>query len=77
VLTGSSLSDMVTIPLRVTRLQYAKIMYQTFHIPKKFHTVMRIIGDADSILFNKSFELGCRLTCGTFMYAFMFIYVCI
>jgi hypothetical protein len=61
---GSSLSDLVTIPIKLTRLQYAKIIYQTFHIPKKFHNVMRKIGDANSILFNKSFDLGCRLTCG-------------
>jgi hypothetical protein len=25
---------------------------------------MRKVGDANSILFNKSFDLGCRLTCG-------------
>ena len=40
------------------------MMYQTFHIPKKFYNSMRIVSGADSILLNKSFDIGCRLMCG-------------
>ena len=62
--SGSDLNDLVTISIKLTRLQYAKMMYQTFHIPKKFYNSMRIVSGADSILLNKSFDIGCRLMCG-------------
>ena len=32
------------------------MMYQTFHIPKKFYNSMRIVSGADSVLLNKSFK---------------------
>ena len=51
--SGSDLNDLVTISIKLTRLQYAKMMYQTFHIPKKFYNSMRIVSGADSTLLNK------------------------
>jgi hypothetical protein len=61
---GPGLTDLVTISISLTRLQYAKMMYQTFHTPKKFHAAMQKVSQVESTKLNKSFELGCRLTCG-------------
>ena len=58
------MTDLESVPIRFTRLQYAKIMYQNFHIPKKFHTASVCVGNAENRELSKSFELGCRLSCG-------------
>jgi SGT1 protein len=53
-----------TVPVRFTRLQYAKLAYLNFHIPKKFHGASRIIGGTESRKMTQSFDMGCRLMCG-------------
>ena len=50
--------------MRFTRLQYAKLAYQNFHIPKKFHGASRIIGGTENRKLTQSFDMGCRLMCG-------------
>jgi SGT1 protein len=50
--------------VRFTRLQYAKLAYQNFHIPKKFHGASRIIGGTECRKMTQSFDMGCRLMCG-------------
>lgn len=50
--------------MKFTRLQYAKVVYQNFHVPKKFHGASRIIGGTECRKLAKSFDIGCRLTCG-------------
>ena len=47
-----------------TRLQYAKVVYQNFHVPKKFHSASRIVGGTECRKLTQSFDIGCRLTCG-------------
>ena len=50
--------------MRFTRLQYAKLTYQNFHVPKKFHGASRIIGGTECRKLTQSFDMGCRLMCG-------------
>jgi hypothetical protein len=64
IFPGSGLTELRTVPVRFTRLQYAKTMYQDFHIPKKFHEASRVVGGAENRKLTESFDIGCRLMCG-------------
>jgi hypothetical protein len=64
IFLGSDLTELRTVPVRFTRLQYAKMMYQNFHIPKKFHEASRVVGGAENRKLTESFDIGCRLMCG-------------
>jgi hypothetical protein len=59
---GSHLSDFITVPIKITRTHYAKMMFQKFHPPKKFHAAMSVF--SGSVSSQKAFDVGCRLTCG-------------
>ena len=63
-ISGPELTELETVPVIFTRLQYAKVLYQNFHVPKKFHGASRIVGGTECRKLTKSFDIGCRLTCG-------------
>ena len=72
-------SDYVTIPVTFSRAHYARLSFQKFHPPKKFHNAMMKMNcsslDSSSSLSSstssdrnlkaqKAFDLGVRVTCG-------------
>lgn len=59
---GSCLEDFVTVPMKITRAHYAKMMFQKFHPPKKFHASMT--SSSGSLVSQRAFDIGCRITCG-------------
>ena len=55
---------LVAVPVRMTRLQYAKMTFQKAHPPKKFHRAMEVVAAAGNTALSRAFDMGCRLTVG-------------
>ncbi len=59
-------AEYVTVPVTLTRAHFAKLSFQKFHPPRKFHNAMMNLTsngprDLDS---QKAFDLGVRIVCG-------------
>ena len=66
-LLDSALSDVESLtvaPVRFTRALYAKLMFQKFRPPRKFHSLMRVVSSSGSKKVISAFELGCKLCIG-------------
>ena len=65
-------SEYVSVPVVFSRAQYARLSFQKFHPPRKFHSAMlnmnKTVGSTSSsersLKLQKSFDLGIRITCG-------------
>ena len=80
LLLDSSLSDATSLtvaPVRFTRALYAKLVFQKFHPPRKFHSLMRLVSSSGSKRVISAFELGCKLCVGLEQAALHELTVCI
>eukprot|EP01036_Dinobryon_divergens_P032808 gene32808-42473_t len=80
LLLDSSLSDassLTVAPVRFTRALYAKLVFQKFHPPRKFHSLMRLVSSSGSKKVISAFELGCKLCIGLEQAALHELTVCI
>jgi len=52
------------VSIRFTRALYAKLTFQKFYPPRKYHSVMRTITQSGSNKVITAFDVGCRLCVG-------------
>ena len=60
---GTDLADLVCVPVKMARVHFAKLSFQSFHPPRKFHAAMLQSVDT-SAASRKRFDMGARITCG-------------
>ena len=68
----SDSSEYVSVPVVFSRAQYARLSFQKFHPPRKFHNAMinmkndigPTLSSERTLKSQKAFDLGVRITCG-------------
>ena len=66
VLDGSlgDCRSLSAVPVQFTRALYAKMSFQKFRMPRKYHSLQRLIATSGSKKVIAAFDLGCRICVG-------------